>query len=382
MSYPSVDKLQQTLASTVFSYAVDRKKAAGRALGTLVEIVTYYTIRAWGLRDHIVIERPLPEFGNTDITHNVEFSLHPVLHRATETVSPFSLPLTSKKLKDSFKLLSDLETERLNRSNQLLTSRNTRRNSCVLAESLSGPFIANVDEHDDASVKITLCQLHSQPFAVFECKRVGVEEGMKKGPQTIEKAKQGAYVARTVSSLQKLRSRDGAAIGYIERADGTVLSGPLDKTIDQIIKGTDPDLLSRFILTIGVVSNHGNWFTSENHNKELRVLAQSYDWLLFLTDGGLAQFIDKLLLHPDEELKPARDAFLASYGAKKPRSNRFTKVQMDNAADAALQRYFERHAHEVEDWYNVISPGSGSVELLRSELGALGAKNWNRIHEL
>ncbi len=381
-SYPSVDKLQQTLASTVFSYATDRKKAAGRALGTLVEIVTYYTIRAWGLRDHIVIERPLPEFGNSDITHNVEFSLHPVLRKATQTISPFKLPLTSIKLKDSFKLLSDLEADKLNRSNQLLTSRNTRRNSCVLAESPSGPFVANVDEHDDISVKVTLCQLHSQPFAVFECKRVGVEEGMKKGPQTIEKAKQGAYVARTVSSLQKLRGRDGTAIGYIERADGTVLSGPLDKTVRRVVDSNDPDLLSRFILTVGVVSNHGNWFTSDNHNKELKVLAQSYDWLLFLTDTGLAQFIDKLLLHPVLELESARDAFLASYGAGKPGSNRFTKVQMDNAADAALQHYFESHAHEVEGWYNVISPRSSSVKLLRAELAALGAKNWKRVHGL
>ena len=67
MPYPSVDKLQQTLAATVFSYATDRKKAAGRALGTLVEIITYYTIRSWGMRDHIAIERPLPEFGNAVI---------------------------------------------------------------------------------------------------------------------------------------------------------------------------------------------------------------------------------------------------------------------------------------------------------------------------
>lgn len=56
--------------------------------------------------------------------------------------------------------------------------------------------------------------------------------------------------------------------------------------------------LRGFILTVGVVSNHGNWFTLENPNKELRVLSQAYDWLIFLTDAGLAQFIDKLLLHP------------------------------------------------------------------------------------
>jgi hypothetical protein len=38
MSYKSVDALQQVLVEKVFHYAEDRKKAAGRALGTLVEI--------------------------------------------------------------------------------------------------------------------------------------------------------------------------------------------------------------------------------------------------------------------------------------------------------------------------------------------------------
>lgn len=79
MSFESVDALQRTLADTVFKYASDRKKAAGRALGTLVEIVTFYTLRAWDLRDQIIIERQVPEFANPAVHHNVEFSLHPVL---------------------------------------------------------------------------------------------------------------------------------------------------------------------------------------------------------------------------------------------------------------------------------------------------------------
>ena len=78
MTFESVDTLQKTLADTVFNYAADSKKAAGRALGTLVEIVTFYTLLAWNLRDHIVIERSVPEFANPEIIHNVEFSLHPV----------------------------------------------------------------------------------------------------------------------------------------------------------------------------------------------------------------------------------------------------------------------------------------------------------------
>lgn len=51
--YASVDKLQNILATEVFAYAKDKKKASGRALGTLVEIVTFYTLCAWGLRDRI-----------------------------------------------------------------------------------------------------------------------------------------------------------------------------------------------------------------------------------------------------------------------------------------------------------------------------------------
>ncbi len=78
MTFESVDALQRTLANTVFKYAADRKKAAGRALGTLVELVTFYTLCAWDFRDHMVIERSVPEFANRDIMHNVEFSLHPI----------------------------------------------------------------------------------------------------------------------------------------------------------------------------------------------------------------------------------------------------------------------------------------------------------------
>src|SRR5260370_17393520 len=162
---------------------------------------------------------------------------------------------------------------------------------------------------------------------MFECKRVGVEEGVKKGPQTIEKAKQGAYVARTVSSLQKIRVHSGDLHGVISKKDGTLYSKPYPVLIEEIVNSGDPDLLRNFILTVGVVSNHGNWFTSGNQNKELLVLAQSYDWLLFLTDAGLSEFIRDILLSENASVSPARAAFRSSYSATKTK-NSFTKVQM------------------------------------------------------
>ena len=84
------------------------------------------------------------------------------------------------------------------------------------------------------------------------------------------------------------------------------------------------------------MSNHGNWFTSDNPNKELRVLAQSYDWLLFLTDDGLAQFIADILQSDAPDVAPAKKAFLESYTGRNAKT-RFTKVQMALDADKVLQ---------------------------------------------
>ncbi len=69
--------------------------------------------------------------------------------------------------------------------------------------------VATEVEESGDQYRIALAEQMAAPFAMFECKRVGIEEGMKKGPQTIEKAKQGAYVARAVSSLHKIRGTMG-----------------------------------------------------------------------------------------------------------------------------------------------------------------------------
>ncbi len=130
---------------------------------------------------------------------------------------------------------------------------------------------------------------------------------------------------------------------------------------------------------MGVVSNHGNWFTSDNHNKELKVLAQSYDWLLFLTDAGLSQFIDRLLFNPTHELQPAKEAFLASYTGQKG-VNQFTKVKIALAADTALQSFFNSNLRMIEGWFNVIAPARKRLGVLRSELDTLKGKNWGEIH--
>ncbi|HUY33888.1 MAG TPA: hypothetical protein VMV69_14170 [Pirellulales bacterium] len=309
--------------------------------------------------------------------------MHPI---AWKEIVPLDgkLPMTSAKIRKACKTLGQfgalVATTTTGKGNELLSADGVLRNSCVILEDQWGPVVCNLDLSETGSQTVTLCHLHSHPFAIFECKRVGIEEGMKKGPQTIEKAKQGAYVARSVSALQKVRLKNGSVLGVVERTDGSLYSKQYDDLLDEIVTGHDPGLLAGLILTVGVVSNHGNWFTSDNHNKELKVLAQSYDWLLFLTDDGLAQFVDKLLLSPTPELEPAKTAFLSSYTGNKT-TTRFTKVRVDVAADKALRSYFTEHESEVEGWFNVISPKNAAISRLRTAIDHLRGKNWKDVLE-
>lgn len=132
MPYDSVDALQRALTQDVFHYAKDAKKAAGRALGTLVEIITFYIIKSWGYEKHTAIERRLPEYANPEITHNVEFSLHPSYELTSLQIPKSQLPLTSRKLA---KLMSVADwTVSNSKTTQLLTSDQILRNACVLYE--------------------------------------------------------------------------------------------------------------------------------------------------------------------------------------------------------------------------------------------------------
>jgi hypothetical protein len=379
MSYQSVDQLQAVLTEKVFHYAKDSKKAAGRALGTLVEIITFYALKSWGFEKNIAIERPLPEFGNDEITHNVEYSLHLSKPLMTTEFSRDELPMTAKKIAKNQKIVDLGISMDLIKSHTLLSRDMILRNSCTVCNCKETFINAYLDQIGKDEGQFSVVTLRRRPFAIFECKRVGVEEGMRKGPQTIEKAKQGAYVARTVSALQKIRLTDGSMGGLIQKRDGSFRHGDYYELMAEIIASDDSELLSRFILTVGVVSNHGNWFTSENHNKELRVLAQSYDWLLFLTDAGIAQFIDELLFQPTKELSAAKESFLASYTGRKG-VNQFTKVQISLAADAALQSYFNSHINVIEGWFNIIAPAGKQLAVLKAELDTLKNKRCLEIH--
>jgi hypothetical protein len=361
--FQSVDVLQNALAGSVFKSTASPKKAAGRALGTLVELVTFYMLRDWGLEDGLAIERGLPEYGNASIRHNVEFTLHPT--RVNETVPRRNADrsLTCREIDLSLRDYGlELDAAALRRTARLIGS-GLLRHACVFAEEEGAFWVAYMTGDCE---KFEISQLREAPFAMFECKRVGVEEGQKKGPQTIEKAKQGAYVARSVSGLQRIARRDGSVAALVEEIDGRLKTHPdYYAFLQGAIDADDLDALANVVLTVGVVSNHGNWFTAETQNKEMRVLAQSYDWLLFLTDAALAEFIQDVLQGEQDHFSATRDAFVASFG-RQGGATRFTKVTVDAEADRELTDYFASE-QPWSRWFNVITPND-HIDKLREDL--------------
>ncbi|MDE6337589.1 MAG: hypothetical protein K2L34_13580 [Muribaculaceae bacterium] len=350
MSYQSIDILQKSLASTVFSTKKDAKKAAGRALGTIVEIITYYLLREWGFTPNIQIETKLPEFGNEEITHNVEFTLHQMLHKEEQIAVK---PLTYTRIKNLF----DFNPQH-SKNGSFIDKNNILKNSAVIGKHNNSIAICNLSGN-----KLVLSFIKEQASAMFECKRVGVEDGQKKGPQTIEKAKQGAYVALKSSSLQRVRDKFGNVFGVYFK-DGMLHTQKYEEALNDCIQS---DNLENFILSFGVVSNHGNWFTSNDMNKELKVLAQSYDRLLFLTDDGLYTFIEKTILNPCLPYIPIKNAFISSYRDGK-KTNSFTKSKILLEAHGALTEFFHNNLSLVESWFNIISPNGMTIEEIKHQL--------------
>ena len=373
MSYESVDKLQNLLADSVFNYTNDKKKAAGRALGTFLEIITYYLIKSWNLDTFAAIERPLPEFANSEITHNVEFTLHGHKKIGEKKYTADDFPVSGSSIIKQSGVTVDGAKQK---SVMLVDKDNVIRNACTILADENKIVNAYLNTSERS---YGIYELYAKPFAMFECKRVGVEEGSKKGPQTIEKAKQGSYVARTVSALQRIRKTDGTLAGFLQKTESDYVVDDYYKLLSAVIQSDEKALLENFILTVGVVSNHGNWFTSENQNKELKVLAQSYDWLLFLTDKGISEFITDLLISPDKKYSAIKAAFQKSYSAEK-KGNIFTKVKMDYDSDIALCDYFKSNLSKIESWFNIISPQNKLLSDLKNELSILSKKNWESVY--
>ena len=366
----SVENTQEWLTQKMFQHTKSPRKASGRAMGTFVEVITYYLLREWGFRDDMSIELKLPEYGKQGITHNVEYSIHPVIERYTLGVSgnTITTKTVSTALQEQYGVaVSDM-------SNTTLLSRNgIMKNGRLLNRDPSETrFVANVVDQNTVCVS----RQHKLPYMIFECKRVGCDAKHNPGPQAIEKAKQGSYVAKTVSSLQKIRNRNGELQGVVYDANNRPIIKPYRDMIDELINSSDMENLENFILTVGVVSNHGNWFTANNQNKEMMVLTESYDWLLFLTDEGLTEFIHNTVLN-ESTYPEIHKAFTTSYPAHNKSGNQFTKVSMRYGAHHELVHYFSINKRKIESWFNVITPEGCGISTLTEYMTKLRDKEWN-----
>lgn len=364
MTYKSIDAVQEELATEFFARTADAKKASGRALGTFVEIITYYLLKQWGLQSALSIETRLPEYGNNELTHNVEFTLHKVLSKVEGIPLVLAEDLSNAKISKEMEFFNDEEFHKSSTKKLLSTKEGFAviKNGLIVGEKASSIVVANVDS---SNCTYSVAELNKDAYAMFECKRVG-KEGNSKGPQTIEKAKQGAYVALMVSSLQKVIAPNGEVIGVYFDGNQNPVFGKYDELVDSIIDGRNSSL-ANFVLTVGVVSNHGNWFTAQNKNKELEVLSHSYDWLLFLSDEGLTKFITDVF-----KIKACKEAFKYSYSlnsaTNKKNNNCFTKVNMSYEADKALTSYFAKNIDEIESWFNVLNRGDKKIGDLVTQL--------------
>lgn len=349
-------------------------------------------LKSWGLNHQIAIERKLEEYGNPSITHNVEFSLHPVNREHLITINKGDKSITANAIKKALETenVFDISTYTNKFTSSLLSKDHILRNAFTMSKTNDKYLLCSIRENkkNNDNIELHIYEQFGKAFAIFECKRVGIEEGMTKGPQTIEKAKQGAYVARSASSLQKIRNESGELYGILYKSNGEYIIKPYIDLMEEVIHSNETELLRRFILTTGVVSNHGNWikksktgildFSNDNFQKELVVLAQSYDWLLFLTDQGLSEFINDILLKKNKKFEIVRNAFTSSY-VKGKKKNQFTKVQMNLDADRILLDFFTKNLDRIESWFKVISPNNKNINILKEELNELSNKNWDNL---
>ena len=62
----------------------------------------------------------------------------------------------------------------------LVFKNNILRNACTLASSNNSYLVAYLHSENKDNIVVDVTEQYVTPYAIFECKRVGVEEGMKK----------------------------------------------------------------------------------------------------------------------------------------------------------------------------------------------------------
>lgn len=152
--------------------------------------------------------------------------------------------------------------------------------------------------------------------------------------------------------MQKVKDANGDIQGVYFNDTNSPIIEDYNSIINKLIN--NKIVLKNFILTIGVISNHGNWFTQDNKNKELEVLCNAYDWLLFLTDEGLTEFISDIFQIP-ECLSAFKYSYELNINTSRKNVNIFTKSNISYEVDKKLTEYFHDNINKINSWFNIIN---------------------------
>lgn len=167
-------------------------------------------------------------------------------------------------------------------------------------------------------------------------------------------------------------------MGIVFEPNGEFQIKEYNTLLKRIVQSPASAIHKNFVMSIGVVSNHGNWFGDGQLFKEMVILKNAYDWLLFLKDEGMIQFVEDLILDLHTVHKSIRRAFFESYGKDK-KINSFTKVSMDIDAHLELEAYFRENHDSILNWFDVVTEGRTSLLELREDLYLLKQKQWSEI---
>lgn len=152
--------------------------------------------------------------------------------------------------------------------------------------------------------------------------------------------------------MQKVKDANGDIQGVYFNDTNSPIIEDYNSIINKLIN--NKIVLKNFILTIGVISNHGNWFTQDNKNKELEVLCNAYDWLLFLTDECLTEFISDIFQIP-ECLSAFKYSYELNINTSRKNVNIFTKSNISYEVDKKLTEYFHDNINKINSWFNIIN---------------------------
>jgi hypothetical protein len=372
----TVDRVQQRLMKEVFDDRKDIKKTAGRALGVVQEVIIGYLLRHNGLSNRILLETDLPEYrpGSSEpgLTHRVEFTLHQLIStkmaavKETKRNGRSGSYLVSKQeaeegLDGSLKLVSNLGLGGI-----YLFSIPFKQKSSIDFSSAGVFHVAECVSDKQCEIRT----LSAAPVAYIECKRVGLEEGTATGPQTIEKAKQAAYVALRSSAVQKIRTPKGLYGAFYHNMDKNFKFQPYESVWEEIIRGRL--VVPGAVRSVVFLGNMVNWFPGGVAKKDIKVLVENYDWVIWVEDAALVQFAEDLLFRKTK----VAEAFKRQHSSNRKLGERlFSKQSMWIPAHEELCSYIASNYQTIKKkWFRVLGREKMATDDLFLELDKLATR--------